>query len=81
MKLEKIFNLRRYTSKRKSVLMQFIEKRSGKLFNYYPDSAPNTYSDCADIKAVFRVTHKYKTRWFNITLFGKDFEIKVVSNW
>lgn len=59
--------------------MQGIDKRSGKRFNYIPDAAPHTYSDIADIQAVFRITPKYKERRFSFTILGKEYLLRLTS--
>jgi hypothetical protein len=43
---------------RNYLLMQFIEKSTGKQYNYYPSYPPSSYADTCHIICVFRIREK-----------------------
>lgn len=81
MSIHDLFRVTFYTSKRKYTMMQFVDKINGKMFNYCPDNDPITYANCCNIKAIFNITLKYKSRCFLVRIFGKEFTFEIKSKY
>lgn len=79
--MNKYFDFRYYSSRRHYSVIQFTDRRTGKLFNYCPDSSPYSYGDCVDMKAIFKIKLKYKTKTLWICVFGREFLFELKSKW
>lgn len=66
--------------KKEFTSMQFIDINSGRRCNYAPDSPPSTYTNVANIIALFHVKKRYNEWSFRFSLFGKRYVIEILSN-
>lgn len=79
--MNKYFDFRYYSSRRDHSVIQFTDDRTGKLINYSTDGSPRSYGDCVDIKAIFNMRLKYKTKTLWICVFGREFLFELKSKW